>query len=162
LVNRWWLRKLGHTWRLTSWYVLEREPPESNALPQAGPVSGRAVAKDNGHIAIATAANSFFVIASTFLGRDVQVGERLSLRFHQGRVSIDNGRDRGRGSVRWRPGLLIDGHCAYRKFRWGENTGGTVNLTGVGPDRTCTLDETEQYGEPAVTRVKAVAKAQSH
>jgi hypothetical protein len=64
--------------------------------PQTGSVTGRIVAKDEAYIALATAANSFFVVPSTFLDCDVQVGERLSLRFHQGRVSIDNGRDRGR------------------------------------------------------------------
>lgn len=64
--------------------------------PPTGPVSGRAVAKDEERIAVATAANSYFVIPSTSLDREVQAGERLSLRFHQGRVSIDSGRDRGR------------------------------------------------------------------
>jgi hypothetical protein len=64
--------------------------------PHTGPVTGRAVAKDEALIAMATAANSFFVVPSTFLASNIQIGERLSLRFHQGRVSIDNGRDRGR------------------------------------------------------------------
>jgi hypothetical protein len=59
-------------------------------------VTGRAVAKDEGHIAIATAANSFFVVPAPSLGGDVQIGDRLSLRFHRGRASVDNGRDRGR------------------------------------------------------------------
>jgi hypothetical protein len=76
--------------------AIREMPIAERAPPQTGPVSGRAVAKDEAHIAIATAANSFFVVASTFLDRDVQVGDRLSLRFHQGRVSIENGRDRGR------------------------------------------------------------------
>ncbi|MGA2596197.1 MAG: hypothetical protein ABSH09_04205, partial [Bryobacteraceae bacterium] len=70
--------------------IAERTPP------QTGAVSGRAVAKDEAHIAVATAANSFFVVPSTVLGRDVEIGERLSLRFHQGRASIDDSRDRGR------------------------------------------------------------------
>jgi hypothetical protein len=70
--------------------IAERTPPHT------GPVTGRAVAKDEALIAMATAANSFFVVPSTFLASNIQIGERLSLRFHQGRVSIDNGRDRGR------------------------------------------------------------------
>jgi hypothetical protein len=70
--------------------ISERTPP------QTGQVTVRAVAKDDSHIAFATAANSFFVVASTSLGGEVQIGERLSLSFHQGRASIDKGRDRGR------------------------------------------------------------------
>lgn len=58
--------------------ITERNPPK------AGPVTGRAVAKDETHIAIATAANSFFVLPSSCVGQDVQIGERLSLRFNQG------------------------------------------------------------------------------
>jgi N12 class adenine-specific DNA methylase len=74
-----------------------REMPISERTPpQTGQVTATAVAKDEAHIAFATAGNSFFVCASTSLGRDVGIGERLSLRFHQGRPSIDNGRDRGR------------------------------------------------------------------
>ena len=70
--------------------ITERTPP------QAGQVTGRAVAKDEAHVAFATAANSFFVVASGSLGRDVEIGERVSLRFHQGRASLDTGRGRGR------------------------------------------------------------------
>ena len=57
--------------------------------------TGRAVAKDE-DVAVATATNSFVVVEAMPLGRDVQIGERLSLRFHQGRASIDNSRNRGR------------------------------------------------------------------
>lgn len=70
--------------------IAEREPPRT------GPVMGRAVAKDETRVAFATAANSFFVVATTSLGRDVQIGERLSLRFQQGRASINADRHRGR------------------------------------------------------------------
>jgi hypothetical protein len=74
-----------------------REMPISERTPpQAGWVTAKAVAKDEAYIAFATAANSFFVVASDFLGRDVQIGERLSLRFRQGRASIDSGRGRGK------------------------------------------------------------------
>ena len=76
--------------------LFEKCRSPSATPPQTGSVTGRAVAKDEAHIAVATAANSFFVVEASSLGRDVQIGERLSLRFHQGRASIDNGRDRGR------------------------------------------------------------------
>jgi hypothetical protein len=72
--------------------IAERTPPRT------GPVIGRAVAKDETHVAFAAAANSFFIVESTSLGRDVRIGERLSLRFHQGLASIDA--DRGRGGYK--------------------------------------------------------------
>jgi hypothetical protein len=70
--------------------ISERTPP------QTGSITGRAVARNEAYIAFATAANSFLVVEAMPLGRDVQIGERLSLRFHKGHASIDNGRDRGR------------------------------------------------------------------
>lgn len=70
--------------------IVERTPP------QTGQVTGKAAAKDDAHIAVATGANSFFVVEAASLGRDVEIGERLSLRFHKGRASIENGRDRTR------------------------------------------------------------------
>jgi hypothetical protein len=88
--------KMAEAYMRTSGTAIREMPIAERTPPQSGPVTGRAVAKDDAHIALATAANSFFVVASTFLDRDVQVGERLSLRFHQGRASIDNGRDRTR------------------------------------------------------------------
>ena len=54
-------------------------PISRRTPPQTGPVTGRAIAKDDWHIAVATAANNFFVIPSSCLGREVQVGERISL-----------------------------------------------------------------------------------
>jgi hypothetical protein len=71
-------------------------PIRERTPPQTGSITGTAVAKDRTHIAVATAANSFVVLASSSLDHDVQIGERLSLRFHHGRVAIDNGRNRGR------------------------------------------------------------------
>jgi len=68
----------------------------SRNWPKRGSVFGQTVAKDEAHIAVATAANSFVVVEASGLGRDVQVGERLSLRFRQGRASMHEGRDRGR------------------------------------------------------------------
>ncbi len=76
--------------------LFEKCPSPSARPPQTGSVAGRAVAKHEEYVAVATAANSFFVVAPASLGRDIQIGERLSLRFHQGRASIDNGRDRTR------------------------------------------------------------------
>jgi type IV secretory pathway VirD2 relaxase len=74
-----------------------REMPISQRTPpQTGPVTGRVVAKDDEHIALATAANSFFVVHSTFLGRVVEIGERLSLRFQRGIPSLEDDRARGR------------------------------------------------------------------
>jgi hypothetical protein len=70
--------------------ITERTPP------QTGQVTGRAVAKDEAHIAFATAANSFMVVKSSLFSRDIQIGERVPLRFHQGRASLDNDRGRDR------------------------------------------------------------------
>jgi len=67
--------------------ILQRTPPET------GSVTGRAVAKDEAHVAVATAANRFIVVEATTLSRDIQIGERLSLLFSKGRASLDN--DRG-------------------------------------------------------------------
>ena len=70
--------------------ITERTPP------QTGQLTAKVVAKDGAHVAFAAAGNSFFVLPSSSLGRDVQVGERLSLRFNQGRALVENGRTRGR------------------------------------------------------------------
>ena len=88
--------KMAEAYMRESGTAIREMPISERTPPQTGQVTARAVAKDEAHIAFATAANSFFVVASTSLDRDVQIGERLSLRFHQGRASIDNGRDRGR------------------------------------------------------------------
>ena len=88
--------KMAAAYMRASGTAIREMPIAERTPPQTGPVTGRAVAMDEAHVAVATAANSFFVVPATFLGRDVQIGERLSLRFHQGRASIDNGRDQGR------------------------------------------------------------------
>jgi hypothetical protein len=88
--------KMAETYMRTSGTAIRETPITERTPPQEGSVKGRAVAKDEAHIAFATASNSFIVVASISLGGDVQIGERLSLRFHQGRASIDTGRDRGR------------------------------------------------------------------
>jgi hypothetical protein len=88
--------RMAETYMRVSETAIREMPISERPPPQAGRVNAKAVAKDEAHIAFATAANSFFVVASGSLGRDVQIGERLSLRFHEGRALIDNGRDRGR------------------------------------------------------------------
>jgi hypothetical protein len=88
--------KMAEAYMRTSGTAIREMPIAERTPPQTGPVTGKAVAKDEAYIAVATAANSFVVVEAMPLGRDVQIGERLSLRFYQGCVSIDNGRDRGR------------------------------------------------------------------
>ena len=70
--------------------ILQRTPPQS------GPITGKAVAKDENHIAVATSANRFVVVEAIALGQDVQIGDRLSLNFSNGRPSVNNDRDRAR------------------------------------------------------------------
>jgi hypothetical protein len=87
---------MAEAYMRTSGVPIREMPITERAPPQSGSVTGRAVAKDEVLIAIATAANTFTIIEANPLGSDVQIGERLSLRFHQGRASIDSERDRGR------------------------------------------------------------------
>jgi hypothetical protein len=88
--------KMAEAYMRASGTAIREMPIAERTPPRTGPITGKAVAKDEAHVAFATAANSYFVIPSTSLGRDVEIGERLSLRFHHGRASIDGGRDRGR------------------------------------------------------------------
>jgi hypothetical protein len=88
--------KMAEAFMRASEVAIREMPITERTPPQTGQVAGRAVAKDEAHIAFATAANSFLVVASGVLCRDIQVGERVSLRFHQGRASLDTGRGRGR------------------------------------------------------------------
>ena len=88
--------KMAEAYMRTSGTAIREMAVTERTPPQAGSVTGRAVAKNESHIAIATAANTFVVVETTSLGRVVQVGERLSLRFRESRGSIDNGRDRSR------------------------------------------------------------------
>jgi hypothetical protein len=87
---------MAEAYMRTSGTAIREMPISERTPPQTGPVTGRAVAKDEVHIAVATAANSFVVVEAMPLCRDVQIGERLYLRFHQGCVSMEHGRDRGR------------------------------------------------------------------
>jgi hypothetical protein len=88
--------KMAEAYMRTSGTAIRDIPITERTPPKAGPVTGRAVARDDTHIAIATAANSFFVLPSSSVGQDVQIGERLSLRFNQGRPLIDSRRSQER------------------------------------------------------------------
>ena len=80
----------------TSGTAIREMPITERPAPQTGQFCAKVITKDGLHVAFAASGNSFFVLPSDSLGRDVQVGERLSLRFNQGRASLDNGRGRGR------------------------------------------------------------------
>ncbi len=88
--------KMAEAYMRASKTAIREMPISQRTPPQTGPITGRAVAKDDTHIAVATAANSFFVVPSTFLGREVQIGERLALRFEKGRASLENDRAHAR------------------------------------------------------------------
>jgi hypothetical protein len=88
--------KMAEEYMRRSGTAIREMPIAERTPPQTGPVTGRAVAKDETNVAIATSANSFIIVQSTALGRDVFIGEQLSLRFCRGRALVDDGRDRGR------------------------------------------------------------------
>jgi hypothetical protein len=88
--------KMAEAYMRTSGTAIREMPITERTPPQAGSVKGRAVAKGESHIAVATAANSFIVVEANPPGREVQIGERLSVRFHHGHASVDHGHDRGR------------------------------------------------------------------
>jgi chromosome segregation ATPase len=88
--------KMAETYMRETGTAIREMPILRRSPPAAGSVIGRAVAKDDFHIAVATAANRFIVVESSGLGRDVQIGDRLSLLFSNGRpsIDIDHGRER--------------------------------------------------------------------
>jgi len=88
--------KVAAAYMRTSGTAIREMPITERPAPQTGQFSAKVVAKDGAHVAFAAAGNSFFVVASSSLGRDVRLGERLSLRFRQGCPSLDNGRGRDR------------------------------------------------------------------
>ncbi len=90
------IARMAETYMRESKTAIQERPIIERTAPQIGSVTGRAVAKNEEQIAVSTAANTFFVLPSAVLNRDVRIGDRLSLRFQQGRAVIDNGRDRGR------------------------------------------------------------------
>jgi hypothetical protein len=88
--------KMAEAYMRAAGTAIREMPITERQAPQTGSASGRAVAKTESHLAVATASNSFVVVEASSLGRVVQTGERLSLRFHKGRASIDAGRVRER------------------------------------------------------------------
>ncbi|HEX4133236.1 MAG TPA: hypothetical protein VHY84_01340 [Bryobacteraceae bacterium] len=91
---------MPETYMRASKTAIGEMPISQRTPPQTGPVTGRAVAKDDVHIAVATAANSFSVIPSTSLGRELQIGERVSLRFQRGLPSLEDDRTQARWASR--------------------------------------------------------------
>ena len=59
---------MAEAYMRTSGTAIREMPIAERTPPQTGPVTGRAVAKDEAHIAVATAANSFFVVAVDLSG----------------------------------------------------------------------------------------------
>jgi hypothetical protein len=90
------ITRMAETYMRESKTAVRETPIVERPAPQIGSVAGRAVAKNETHVAVSAAPNSFFVLPSALLERDVEIGERLSVRFQQGRALIDSGRNRGR------------------------------------------------------------------
>jgi hypothetical protein len=88
--------KMAEAYMRISGGAIRGMPISERMPPQTGGITGKALAKNEVHVAIATAANSFVVVELMPPGRDVKIGERLALRLSQGRATIDNGQDRGR------------------------------------------------------------------
>jgi N12 class adenine-specific DNA methylase len=88
--------KMAEKFMRASGTAIQEMPILQRTPPQSGPVTGKTVAKDENHIAVATSANRFVVVETLALGRDVQIGDRVSLVFAKGRPSIDDNRDRAR------------------------------------------------------------------
>jgi N12 class adenine-specific DNA methylase len=59
--------------------------------PPNGSITGRAVAKEGGFIAIATAANSFVVVGLNGATNDIEVGEKVGVRLHRGVATLEAG-----------------------------------------------------------------------
>jgi hypothetical protein len=71
-------------------------PIVERKVPSSGGLSGKAVAKTDTQIAIATAANSFVILELSGLPPSLQVGEKIAIRMHQGRAVIEQGPGRAR------------------------------------------------------------------
>ena len=71
-------------------------PIVERKLPISGSVTGKAVAKTDTQIAIATAANSFVILELNGLPASLQIGEKIAVRMQQGRAVIEHGPYRGR------------------------------------------------------------------
>ncbi len=88
--------KMAAAYMRTSGTAIREMPITERPAPQTGQFTARVVAKDGFSVALAASGNSFLILPSASVGRDVQVGDRLSLRFNQGRALIENVRARGR------------------------------------------------------------------
>ena len=95
-LSRGQVAKMAEAYMRASKTAILEMPISQRAPPQTGPVTGRAVARDDSHVAVATASNSFFVIPTTCLSREVLIGERVSLRFQRGLPSLEDDRTRSR------------------------------------------------------------------
>ena len=81
--------KMAEAYMRASGTAIREMPIVERPAPTTGSVSGRAVAKDGSQVAVATAANRFIVVDMITISRDVQIGDRLSLHFRQGRPSVE-------------------------------------------------------------------------
>lgn len=88
--------KMAEAYMRAAGTAIREMPIIQRVPPHAGSVTGRAVAKDGPHLAVATAANRFVVVDSAAWGRSVEIGEHLSLIFSQGRAALNIDRERGR------------------------------------------------------------------
>jgi len=88
--------KLAEAYMRATGTAIREMPILQRAAPAAGSLTGRAVAKDGPHLAVATSANRFVVVDSAGWGRNVQIGDHLSLIFSQGRAALNVDRERGR------------------------------------------------------------------
>lgn len=67
-----------------------REVPITQlASPESGSLRGRAVAKEERYLAIATSANRYVVVEARLCDLEVEVGQHVSLQLSKGRASID-------------------------------------------------------------------------
>jgi len=90
------IARMAAAYMRASGTAIREMPIAERPAPQTGQFTARVAAKDGCNVALTASGNSFFVLPSDSVSRDVQVGERLSLRFNQGRALIENGRTRGR------------------------------------------------------------------
>jgi hypothetical protein len=88
--------KMAEAYMRASGRAIREMPVVQRPAPATGSVVGRAVARDDAHIAVSTAANRFIIVESSTLGREVEIGETLSLLFSKGRPSIGSDRSRDR------------------------------------------------------------------
>ena len=88
--------KMAEAYMRASGTAIREMPIVQRLPPVSGSIDGRAVAKDDQHVAVATAANRFVIIEAAALGDPIHIGQRLSLIFSGGRPMINNDRGLGR------------------------------------------------------------------